>query len=190
MALWLLETNILLFQLPLKRNLQLTWNIFLDYFCNCLFKTLVALYLIFTEHFLCIILHNTFMCAQLCRLCNPTHCYLSLSTRCFHQEYWSALPFPPPGDLSNPRIKPMSLVSPALAGRFFTAEPPGKPKQPFTYCVIFFNPVTTTLLWRCCKFLLTNQTKSWSVIIKVKVKVTQSSPTLCNPIDYTVHGIL
>ena len=127
MALWLLETNILLFQLPLKRNLQLTWNIFLDYFCNCLFKTLVALYLIFTEHFLCIILHNTFMCAQLCRLCNPTHCYLSLSTRCFHQEYWSALPFPPPGDLSNPRIKPMSLVSPALAGRFFTLVPPGKP---------------------------------------------------------------
>ena len=30
------------------------------------------------------------------------------------QEYWNGLPFPPPGDLPNPGIKPMSLVSPAL----------------------------------------------------------------------------
>ena len=36
------------------------------------------------------------------------------------QEYWSELPCPPPGDLPNPGIKPVSLVSPALAGRFFT----------------------------------------------------------------------
>ena len=43
------------------------------------------------------------------------------------QEYWSGLLFPAPGDLPDPGIKPMSLVSPALAGRFFTTEPPGKP---------------------------------------------------------------
>ena len=36
------------------------------------------------------------------------------------QEYWSGLPCPPPGDLPNPGIKPVSLVSLALAGRFFT----------------------------------------------------------------------
>ena len=35
------------------------------------------------------------------------------------QGYWSGLPFPPPGDLPNPGIEPESLVSPALAGRFF-----------------------------------------------------------------------
>jgi len=40
------------------------------------------------------------------------------------QEYWSGLPFPSSGDLLNPGIKPMSPASPALAGRFFTAEPP------------------------------------------------------------------
>ena len=40
------------------------------------------------------------------------------------QEYWSGLPFLSPGDLPDPRIK---FVSPALAGRFFTTEPPGKP---------------------------------------------------------------
>ena len=36
------------------------------------------------------------------------------------QEYWSGLPCPSPGDLPDPGIKPMSLTSPALAGRFFT----------------------------------------------------------------------
>ena len=36
------------------------------------------------------------------------------------QEYWSGLPFPIPGDLPDPGIEPTSLVSPALAGGFFT----------------------------------------------------------------------
>ena len=39
------------------------------------------------------------------------------------QEYWSELPFPSPGDLPNPGTEP---VSPALAGGFFTIEPPGQ----------------------------------------------------------------
>ena len=40
------------------------------------------------------------------------------------QEYWSWLPFLPPGDLPDPEIEP---ASPALAVRFFTTEPPEKP---------------------------------------------------------------
>ena len=40
------------------------------------------------------------------------------------EEYWSGLPFPSTGDLPDPGIEP---VSPALAGKSFTAEPPGKP---------------------------------------------------------------
>ena len=40
------------------------------------------------------------------------------------QDYWSGLPFASPADLPDPGIEPMS---PALAGRFFTTEPPGKP---------------------------------------------------------------
>ena len=36
------------------------------------------------------------------------------------QEYWSWLPCPPPGDLPDPGIEPVSLMSPALAGGFFT----------------------------------------------------------------------
>ena len=42
------------------------------------------------------------------------------------QEYWGRLPCPPPGDLPNPGIKPMSPVSLALAGRFLTTELPEK----------------------------------------------------------------
>ena len=40
------------------------------------------------------------------------------------QEYWNDFPFPSPGDLPNPGI-----TSPALAGGFFTSEPPGKPSH-------------------------------------------------------------
>ena len=38
------------------------------------------------------------------------------------QGYWSEVPFPPPGDLSDPGMEPASLTSPALAGRFFTTS--------------------------------------------------------------------
>ena len=43
------------------------------------------------------------------------------------QEYGNRLLFPAIGDLPNPRIKPTSLASPALAGGFFITVPPGKP---------------------------------------------------------------
>ena len=45
------------------------------------------------------------------------------------QEYWSRLPFPPPGDLPDPGIEPESPTSPALVGRLFTTEPHRKPSQ-------------------------------------------------------------
>ena len=52
--------------------------------------------------------------------CSPPGCSVLGFSR---QEYWSALPFSPPGDLPNPEIKLTPLVSlalPQLAGRFFT----------------------------------------------------------------------
>ena len=45
-----------------------------------------------------------------------------LSMGVSRQEYWSGLPCPPLGDLPNPGIEPASLMSPALAGRFFTTS--------------------------------------------------------------------
>ena len=38
------------------------------------------------------------------------------------QNYWSEPPFPSPGDLSYPEIKPESLMYPAFAGRFLTSK--------------------------------------------------------------------
>ena len=49
-------------------------------------------------------------------------CQASLSMGFPRQEYWSRFPRPPTGDLSDPRIEPVSLMSPALAGRFFTTN--------------------------------------------------------------------
>ena len=54
-------------------------------------------------------------------------CQAPLSTGFSRQEYWSGLLFPSPRELPHPGIKPQSLTSPALAGGFFTTEPPGKP---------------------------------------------------------------
>ena len=45
-----------------------------------------------------------------------------LSRGLFTQEYWSGLPCPAPGDLPDPGIEPMSLMSPVLVGEFFTAR--------------------------------------------------------------------
>ena len=50
-----------------------------------------------------------------------------LSMEFSRQEYWIGLPCSSPGDLPDPGIKPVSL---ALAGRFFTTVPPGKPHRP------------------------------------------------------------
>ena len=53
-------------------------------------------------------------------------CQAPLTMEFSRQEYRSGWPFPPPGDLSDLGIEPMS---PALAGRYFTTELPGKPSS-------------------------------------------------------------
>ena len=45
------------------------------------------------------------------------------------QEYWSGLPFPPPGELPDPGIEPPSPTSLALAGGFFTTSAPREALQ-------------------------------------------------------------
>ena len=74
---------------------------------------------------------SRFSCIWLCaNLWTVAHQALP-SMRFSRQKYWSGLPFPFPGDLPNPRI---NLASPALAGGFFTAEPPGKLKNRVAGC--------------------------------------------------------
>ena len=67
---------------------------------------------------------------------------VALSMGFARQECWSGLPFPSPGDLPNPGIKP---ASPELAGISFTTEPPRKPnkalkkKEILPYVTIWMN---------------------------------------------------
>jgi len=77
-----------------------------------------------------VIIHISSVCVCVCvcsviwscpTLCNPmdwSH-QAPPSMEFFRQEYWSGLPFPSPGDLPNPGIKP---PTPALAGRFFATS--------------------------------------------------------------------
>ena len=67
--------------------------------------------------------------AQSCpTLWNPMDCSpLGSSVHGILQARILELPCPSPGDLPDPGIKPTSHVAPALAGRFFTTELPGKP---------------------------------------------------------------
>ena len=60
-------------------------------------------------------------------VCDPMDCHIPLFMEFSRQEYWNKLLFPPPGNLPNPGIKLMSPTSLALAGRFLTTEPLGKP---------------------------------------------------------------
>ena len=56
----------------------------------------------------------------------------SLSMGFPRQEYWSGLPLSSPGHLPEQGLNLYPLSSPALVGRFFTPEPPGKPEMPDT----------------------------------------------------------
>ena len=49
----------------------------------------------------------------------------TLFMRFIREEYWSGLPFSPPGDLPNPWVKPSSPLSPALQADSSPSEPPG-----------------------------------------------------------------
>ena len=51
------------------------------------------------------------------------------------QEEWNGLPFPTPGNLPNPGIELASPASPALTGRFFTTDPPGKQDNDYFYAL-------------------------------------------------------
>ena len=54
------------------------------------------------------------------------------------QEYWSGLPFPPPGDLPHPGTEPVSPAAPALQVDSLPTEPPGKPFCIYTYTYFMY----------------------------------------------------
>ena len=65
---------------------------------------------------------SCFSCAQLFVIPWTVVHQAPLSMRFSRKEYWSGYPFTSPGDLPNSGIEPVSLMSPALAGVFFTTS--------------------------------------------------------------------
>ena len=63
---------------------------------------------------MCCAVLSRFSCARLCATQWTVTLQAPLSIGLSRPEYWSGLPFLPPGDLPNPRIKPVTLVAPAL----------------------------------------------------------------------------
>ena len=65
-----------------------------------------------------------------------------LSVGFLRHEYWSGLTLPPPGDLPDPGIE---RRSPALAGRFFPTEPPGKPMFLYAFSKYYMSSLSSRM---------------------------------------------
>ena len=81
--------------------------------------------------YVCVLSH--FSPVRLCVTLWTTACQAPLSMGFSRQEYWSGLPFLPPGDLPNPGIESAFLVSPMLAGEFFTTSAAWKAQTQLLY---------------------------------------------------------
>ena len=105
-------------------------------------------------------------------LCDPTDCSQRGSSvhGIFQARVLEWLPFPPPGDLSDPGIETASPVSPKLAGRFFTTEPPG---NPYTNKTPYLPKYFSTSL--CIHYIWKKHTmKTWVTQLKQKqIKIQQ-----------------
>ena len=92
---------------------------YLDFFCKEDMPLLYSYQCVFMCTLSCSVMSDS---VTLWTVAGRAPLFMGLS----EQEYWSGLPFLPPGDLPDSGIEPMSLVSPTLAGRFFTTVPPRK----------------------------------------------------------------
>ena len=117
---------------------------------------------------------SLFSHVHLCATLWTVACQAPLSMGCSRQEYWSGLPCPPPGDLSDPGIESMSLTSPALAGKFFTTST--------TWEAIYIHENS---------LILRINFKYWlyfKIICCCCFSVANSCPTVCNLMDSSTPG--
>ena len=124
----------------------------------------------------------------------------------FRQEYWSELPCPPPGDLSDPGIKLVSIMSPVSAGRFFSTRPTLEAHKffpldfksldfgSFTSLIWILQSLTTTVLFLCfCIYLpgfisLEKGMATYSSILAWRIPRIEElggSPWGCKELDMT-----
>ena len=107
-------------------------------------------------------------------------CQTPLSVGFYRQEYWNGLPCPLPGDLPDPEIEPASLMSPALAGGFFTTSTTWKPTwyiPPLKISRFICHPSTLIL-----HSTTTNFTLPWTWQTLVYCHLVCPPPLMLSPI--------
>ena len=72
--------------------------------------------------YICVCVLSCFSHVQLFATLRTGACQAPLSMGFSRQEHWIGLSCPSPGDLPDPGVEPMSLMSPTLVGRFFTTS--------------------------------------------------------------------
>ena len=115
-------------------NTQLIFSISILYFCS-FFLTHVHLYMCVCVC-VCVCVQSHFSSVQLFATLWTVACQAPLLTGYSKVRKWGRLPWHFPGDLPNPGTEPKSLTSPALASRFFTTEPRGKPQRNMCMCMV------------------------------------------------------
>ena len=93
------------------------------------------------------------LATESCLTLRPNRLYIDhqdpLSMEFSRQESWSGLRCPPPGNLPRPEIEPASLISPALAGRFFPTSATREGRPASHSKTNQFITSTTNLLFLC-----------------------------------------
>ena len=92
------------------------------------------------------------------------------------QEYWNGLPCSPPGDLPNSGIEPVSLMSPALTGGFFTTS--AACSVQLSHVPLFATPGTAA---RQASLSITNSRSSLR-LMSIKSVMPSSHLILCHPL--------
>ena len=115
---------------------------FLEDLINFIFQpsTAIFFYLFYCCCCCCCLVPES--CPNHCDTIDYIACHAPLSVGFPRKEFWSGLPFPSPWDLPDQGIEPISFAFPALAGRFFTTESPGKFylfKEPVFVLLFSFN---------------------------------------------------
>ena len=132
---------------------------------------------------------SRFSCVLLFAALGTVACQAPLSMGFSRQEYWSELPYPPPGDLPNPGIKATSLMFSALPGGFLPGAPPEKP-CPRNSLVQFSSVQFLSRVWLfVTPWIATRQaslsiTNSWSSPKLMSIKSVKPSRhlILCCPL--------
>ena len=105
-------------------------------------------------------------------------CQAPLSMGFPRQEYWSGLPSPSPEHLSDPGIEP---EFPALAGRFFTTEPPGKPTDVYQFSSVVSDSVTPWTVTHQASLSITNS-RGLLKLMSTESVMPSNHLILCHPL--------